>query len=133
MDKGDSGTGGWGVSICHLGESLLGLAASRVALFVDEVQEEKLRALATLVRVALAVGLLVAGLLVGLGALALYLWTLASYLGLLGLALVAGGAGAGVLWHVRNTIRTAPGPFAATLEEFRKDRQCLRDMTNGTN
>ena len=112
MDEKERTTGGWANSLRRTGDSLLGLAQNRLELFAVELQEEKLRALNVLQ-------------LDGLGALALYLWHTAAYFGLIGLALVSLGAGAGALWAIRQRIRSSAAPFAKTVDEFKKDRSCL--------
>lgn len=105
---------------------MLGLAQSRFELFAIELQEEKLRALSLIVWLVAALMLGAAGLLVGLGALAFWLWHVAGYPGLIGLMLAALAAGAGLLWRLYRRIQAGPAPFAETLAEFRKDRECLR-------
>jgi uncharacterized membrane protein YqjE len=127
MDEESDKSGGWLNSIRRAGDALLGLAQSRFELFAVELQEEKLRALDVIVWLVVALALIVAGLLVGLGALALYLWRTAGYLGLIGLALATLAAGAAVLWKIRNQIRNGPTPFAQCLDEFKKDRECQRN------
>lgn len=125
MDEKERTTGGWANSLRRTGDSLLGLAQNRLELFAVELQEEKLRALNVLIWLIVALALIVAGVLVGLGALALYLWHTAAYFGLIGLALVSLGAGAGALWAIRQRIRSSAAPFAKTVDEFKKDRSCL--------
>lgn len=126
MDEREPKTDGWLDSIRSSGDSLLGLAQSRLELFAVELQEEKLRALTTLMWLVVAVTFVVTGLLVGLGALALYLWSLAGYLGLVGLSLLTLATGAGIVWRIHHRIQNGPAPFAETIGEFRKDRECLR-------
>lgn len=92
-----------------------------------KLQEEKLRALNLIVWLVVALALVVAGLLVVLSALAICLWGIAGYFGLVGLALATLAAGAGVLWAIRGRIRNDPTPFAETIGEFKKDRECLRN------
>ncbi|HNQ88108.1 MAG TPA: phage holin family protein [Verrucomicrobiota bacterium] len=127
MDESEHPTTGWGQGLRRAADSLLGLVQSRFELFTLECQEEKLRALNLIVWLAVALTLGAAGLLVGLGALALWLWHVAGYLGLVGLMLAALAAGGALLWALRRRIQTGPAPFADTLAEFRKDRECLRD------
>jgi len=129
MDENERTTGGWLNSLRRTGDTLLGLAQNRFELFAVELQEEKLRALNVLVWLVVALALIVAGVLVGLGALALYLWHVAAYYGLIGLAVVSLAAGAGVLWAIRHRIRNGPTPFAKTVDEFKKDRTCLGNGT----
>jgi len=125
-DKGQT-PGGWLNSLRSASDNLLGLAQNRFELFAVEFQEQKLRALNIIVWLVLALALIVAGLLVGLGALALYLWRIAGFLGLTGLALVTLAAGAALLWRIHQRIRNGPTPFAQCIDEFRKDRECLRN------
>ncbi len=95
--------GSWSDSLRRSGNSLLGLAQSRFELLAVELQEEKLKALSTITWLVVAFALVVAGLLVAIGSLALYLWIAAGYLGLIGLAL-------GTLAVVRSG--TVPCPLA---------------------
>jgi uncharacterized membrane protein YqjE len=125
MSEGDPKSDGWLDSIRRTGDSLLGLAQSRIELFTVELQEEKLRALNLLVWLVVALALGVAGILIGLGALALFLWEVAGYGGLIGLALVTLAAAAAVLWSIRQRVQHGPRPFSDTVAEFKKDRECL--------
>ncbi len=126
MDDGEPKAAGWLDSVRRMSDSLLGLVQNRFELAGVELQEEKLRAVNLLVWLALAIALGTAGLLIGMGALALFLWNQAGYAGLVGMAVVS-LAGAGWLLHsIRRRIHTARPPFAETVEEFRKDRECLR-------
>jgi uncharacterized membrane protein YqjE len=127
MDESAHKAGGWLNSLRRTGDSLLGLAQSRFELFAVELQEQKLRALKLMVWLVVALALVVAGLIVGLGALAIYLWNIAGYWGLIGLALTSIGAGAGALWRTHYRIENGPTPFAETIGEFKKDRECLRN------
>lgn len=116
----------WLDSLQRSGDSLLGLAQSRFELFALELQEEKLRAVSVMVWLVVALALVVAGLLVAIGTLSFYLWDVGGYIGLIGLAFAALAAGAGIVLGVRRAIRNGPTPFAETVGEFRKDRECLR-------
>ena len=126
MDGSQNKAGGWLNSLRRMSDSLMGLAHSRLELFALELQEEKLRALKAVVWLAFALILGGAGLLVALGALAFFLWDIGGYYGVCGLALVLLAAGAGVLRAIRHKILNGPPPFAGTIDEFRKDRECLR-------
>jgi uncharacterized membrane protein YqjE len=112
-------------SLRRMGDSLLGIARSRFELFAVELQEEKLRTVNLIIYLVVVLALVVAGLLFGLGALAIYLWAVAGYFGLIGLALVLLAAGGGALLRIKHQIRNGPKPFAETIDEFRKDRACL--------
>lgn len=118
--------GGWLESLRRMRESLLALIRSRFELFAVELQEEKLSLLNQLVWLGVAVTLGAAGLLVGMGALAVWLWTIAGYAGLIALAVATLAAAAGILLGLRRQIKCGPPPFAGTVAEFRKDGECLR-------
>ena len=127
MTRHETRTGGLLAKLRRVGESLLALARSRVELFASELQEEKLRLINLLVWFSLAIVLGAAGLLVAIGALAVWLWEVAGYGGLVGLALAALVGGAGILWGLRRGMETGSMPFSGTIAEFRKDTQCLRN------
>lgn len=101
--------------------SLLGLVQARVELFSVELQEEKLRAIRLMGWFAAAITLAAAGVFLAIGALAIFLWQVAGYAGLVGLALVTFGAGGIILWRIHRCIVRGPVPFVETAAEFRKD------------
>jgi uncharacterized membrane protein YqjE len=117
---------GFAESVRRLGNSLLDLLHTRTELFAVELQEEKVRALKLVLWIAGAIAVGVSGLLIAMGALALWVWEAAGYWGLVGLAAGALGAAALMLWGVRRSITNGPSPFAGTVAEFRKDAACLR-------
>ena len=118
--------GGWSESLRRIGESLSALLRSRFELFTVEWQEEKLRLLNLLVWLGLAAAIGVAGVFIAVLTLAFWLWRIAGYAGLIGLAVAALAVAFGILWSIRKKIETGPGPFAQTVAEFRKDGECLR-------
>jgi uncharacterized membrane protein YqjE len=126
MSDIDSKAGGWLDGLRRSGDSLLGLLECRLELFTVELQEEKLRAINLLIWLAVAVALGTAGVLVGAGALALFLWYTAGYIGLVALAVVALAGAAGMLWMLRRRLQMGATPFSNTVGEFKKDRECLR-------
>jgi uncharacterized membrane protein YqjE len=125
MSEAEHTPKGWWASLRRIGDSLLGLVQNRFELFAAELREEKLRAVSLLLWLGGALALGAAGLLVGMGALALFLWEAAGYVGLAGLALAALMSAAGIVWTIRRRIHTGPGPFAETIAEFKRDRECL--------
>ena len=127
MNENATHTDGWLDSLRCIGGSLLALVRSRFELFAVKLQEEKLRLINLLLWLGIAMTLGAAGLLIGLGALAVWLWHSAGYAGLIVLALVALVAAAGILSGVRRQIKSGPPPFAGTVAEFRKDSGCLRE------
>lgn len=125
MEGRESGEG-WLASLRRLGDSVLALAQNRVELFAVELQEEKLRVLRLALWGVVALTLAAGGLLVVVGVVALFLWQAAGYWGLAGWAGVLLGLSAFLYWRLRQSIVQGPPPFADTLAEFRKDRECLR-------
>lgn len=118
--------GGWADRFRRIGESLLALARNRFELVAVEWQEEKLRLFHLLLWLGVALGLGFAALLVAMGALSLWAWQLAGYLGLVVLALAALAGAAGIAWGIRRRIQYGPKPFAETIAEFRRDSECLQ-------
>jgi uncharacterized membrane protein YqjE len=120
-----AGSQGVFASVRRLSGSMLALMRTRIALFAVELQEEKVRALSLLAWfcAALAIGLI--GLLVAIGALALFLWQRAGYAGVLTLAGVLLAAGVALLWALRRRLRSGTRPFAETTAEFERDLEWL--------
>lgn len=116
---------GWIDQLRRIIGSVLGLARGRVELFAVELQEEKLRLLHVAVWFAVAAVFGTAGLLLALGALAIWLWEIASYLGLILLAAVTIGIAVIIFFSIRARIKTELLPFRQTIEEFRKDGECF--------
>jgi uncharacterized membrane protein YqjE len=125
MNSTPSSPGGWFESLRRMGESSVALARGRFELFSIECQEEKLRLFTLLFWSALAVTIGAAGLLVGMAALALWLWEAFGYAGLIGLSVAALATAAGIAWGIRKRILAGPHPFTQTVAEFRKDGACL--------
>lgn len=119
---------GWMEALRRSGDSLLGLMQSRLELFAVELQEEKLRAINLFIWLSVALALGMAGVLVVVAALALFLWQTAGYLGLIGLALLTLAGAAGLLWWLRRQLQTGRTPFGTTVAEFNKDREWLRNQ-----
>ena len=126
MNPGPTNTSGWFGLLWRIGVSLSALLRSRFELFTVELQEEKLRLLNLLLWLGLAAAIGTAGVLVAIATLAFWLWTMAGYAGLIGLAVATLAIASAILWGIRSRIRTGPKPFAQTVAEFRKDGACLR-------
>ncbi|MBK9137379.1 MAG: phage holin family protein [Verrucomicrobia bacterium] len=110
----------------------LGLVQTRLELFAVELQQEKWRLVDLLLRTALIIilGILTLGLVTATIVYVLWGW---SPLGaLLGLALVYGAATGLVAWSIQRSLKSGPKPFSGTLNELKKDRECLSDKTSGT-
>ena len=117
---------GISASLRRIADSLLGLAQTRIQLFAVELETESLRRLDLLLRLGLALTLGVIGLMVGTAALAIYLWQMAGYAGLLLVAGLLVALAVLLVWRLRESVRKAPLPLATTAAEFEKDRACLR-------
>lgn len=111
-------------SLRRLGTSLHGLIRTRLELFAVELREEQLRAVGTLLWVAVALSLLAGGLLVVVGTLALVAWNLAAYTGLVVLALGLIVVAILLLWIIIRGLQQGPKPFSETVAEFQRDFKC---------
>ena len=118
--------GGWLESLRRIGGSLSALLRCRFELFTVEWQEEKLRLLTLFIWLGLAAAIGATGIFIAFMAFAFWLWTVAGYAGVIGLAACALAAAGRILWSIRKKIQTSPAPFDQTVAEFRKDGVCLR-------
>lgn len=118
--------GGPMASARRLAASLLGLVRARAELFTVELQEEKLRAIRLLVWLCAALVFGMSAVLVAFALAALFLWQTFGYLGLGSLALGALLVAGLILWVLQRQLRHGPQPFAATVNELRKDFECLQ-------
>lgn len=123
MPESDTSPKGLSGSIRRIALSLLGLIENRVQLFAVELQLERLRFLETLLKFGIAVSLAAVGLLLGTFTLAIYVWHVARYAGLVAMTLLFLGAGAFLLWRLREHLRKSPTPFEQTLNQLKKDRE----------
>lgn len=123
MPESDTSPKGLLGSIRSMAVSLLALVENRVQLFAVELQLERLRFLETVLKFALAVSLAMVGLLLGTLTLALYVWQVARYAGLVVMTLLFLGAGAFLLWRLKESLRQSPTPFEQTLNQLKKDRE----------
>ena len=112
-------------SVRRVLDSTLELVENRLELMVVEFHEERIR----LIRAAvLAFALLVFGgmalMLVTLAVLLLF-WDGGRWIAL-GVLLVGYASAGGYCWYRLNKLLQSTAAFSATLEQFRKDLQCLR-------
>lgn len=117
--------GGLRASAGRIVSTTIGLFASRVELFGVELREEQLRFIRWLAWFGLVFAFGLAGILIGLAALSLFLWNTAGYVGLVGLSVVTLGAAAALFRWLQRQIMSSTPPFEATVDELRKDRECL--------
>lgn len=126
MDAAHPAESGLLASARRAGTSVLGLLRTRFEILSVELREEKLRAVDLLLPLAIALALAMAGVLLAIGILALFLWRQFGYPGVIALALVTLAAAGVLFWLIRHRIRSGPVPFATTISEIGKDIECLR-------
>lgn len=113
-------------SLKQVGESALALVHNRLQLFSVELQEEKYRAIQSLLWLCAGVVLVGLGLAIGVGTVAMLVWVQWGVAGLAGLTLVLLVAGSVVLGVMWNRLKSGAAPFSATLRELKKDGEWLR-------
>lgn len=125
MSEPEAQARGWFSSIRRIGESSVALIRIRLGVLAVELQEEKLRLLDQLVWLCLAVILGVTGLLAAMALLALWLWNMIGYWGLVALIVAPLAGTTAILVRVRRQIRHGPPPFEGTFADFRNGHPCL--------
>ena len=108
-----------------LGDSLLGSLHDRLELISVEVQEEKHRLIRTFVWISAAIFTGMMAIAFASLTLVVYFWDTARVAALGGLTLLYTGAVVAIVLALRRHLKRQPGPFAATLEEFKADRACI--------
>ena len=126
MDPETPAPVGFVASFRALGDVLLATVSDRLELFSLELQEEKFR----LIRIFLWIS---AGIFAGMMAVTfasltlVYLfWESARLAVLGGLALFYATALVAIIIAFRRFLTRQPQPFAATLQEIKEDRACIR-------
>lgn len=125
MGFGDPASGGLVASLRRMFESAVSLAQRRLELVALEAQEEKVRLLDLLIRAAVVVVLGWMALLTATATLVVAFWDTHPVLVLGSVTLLYGGMAAVLALGLRRRLREGPRPFAGTIEEFRKDRECF--------
>ena len=126
MGESEARPGGPFASLRRLGDSVLGLLQTRLELAAVELHEEKLRLFDLLLRVAIFVVLSVIAIVTATALVVVLLWDY-SRGWTLGVITAVYGLAALVLWlDLKKRVDTAPPPFTDTIEEFKKDAECLQ-------
>lgn len=120
---------GFLASLRAFGDGLLAVIKGRIHLFGVELQEEKLRLLQVFVWISAAVFAGVMAITFASLTLVYIFWEDARLTVLGGLALFYLAALVAILVCFKRYLARQPGPFEATLDEFEKDRECLRDKS----
>jgi uncharacterized membrane protein YqjE len=126
METRAPGSSGLLGSLRSFADGLLGSVHDRVELLSLELQEEKFRLIQTCLWITAIVLLSLLTIVFGSFALVVWLWEtsrLTAIVGLAGVYLV--GTIAAVVLFKRFLARQPP-PFAATLNELKHDRACIR-------
>lgn len=124
-DPGPTSGGGLLDSLRRLLDSVLGLVQRRLEVIALDLQAEKTRVLDLLVRAAAMLVLGLLALVAATATIVVALWDTSPVL-VLAVVTVLYGAGATILgWGIKRRLREGPKPFADTIEEFRKDRECF--------
>ena len=106
-------------------DSALALVQNRLQLFTVELEEEKVRLIDLLLRMAAVVVLGLMALIAGTALVVVWLWETSPVAVLAIVTLAYGLTAAGIGFSIRQKLQRGPAPFAGTLAEFKKDRECL--------
>lgn len=115
-------------SVQRLTASLLAILSTRLELLANELQEERLRLLQMLLFALFAVFCFATGLLLLNAFIVVLFWDSHRLAVLSGLSLVYLAAGAVLAMVLRAKLGAGSKIFSASLAEFNKDRQALRDQ-----
>jgi len=105
--------------------SLFDLAGRRLELLTIEAQEEKARLLDLVFRAAAVLVLSWMALVTATATLVVAFWDQHPVIVLAVVTLAYGGTAAVLALSLRRRLRQASRPFAGTIEELRKDRECF--------
>jgi uncharacterized membrane protein YqjE len=117
--------GGLFDTIRRMLDSALALVQNRLQLFAVELQEEKVRLFDLLLRLAAVAVLGLLALIAATATIVVWLWDTSPTLVLAVITLIYAVAAALIWAGVRKRLRDGPTPFADTLGEFKKDRECF--------
>ena len=121
-EPGNSGSGGGlFASLRQLLATGLEMAQVRLDLFLNEVEQEKLRVFDALLWAGLALMLLGVGVILLCGFVVVLLWDRYRLVTLGVLTLLFLGAGVLLIRAARNRLRSPAGVFGATVDELRQD------------
>jgi len=114
----------WGPILKRFIRRLLALGENRLELLSLEVQEGRDRLIQDFLLALAVAGFAMIALLAGSAALVVVFWPYSALSVLLGLMTVYGAVGVGLLLHLNRRLK-AWQALSASLEQLRKDRQCL--------
>lgn len=114
----------WGPILKRFIRRLLALGENRLELLSLEVQEGRDRLIQDFLLALAVAGFAMIALLAGSAALVVVFWPYSTLSVLLGLMTVYGAVGVGLFLHLNRRLK-AWQALSASLEQLRKDRQCL--------
>jgi uncharacterized membrane protein YqjE len=113
-------------SLRSLGDGLLESVQDRLELFTVELQEEKFRLIRTFIWICMAVFSGMMAITFASLTLVYLFWDSARLAVLVGLTVLYSGALVAIIFAFRRYLARQPSPFAATLHEIGRDRECIR-------
>jgi len=125
MDQPTEREGGLFASLRRLLDSALALVQNRFEVFTVELQEEKIRLVDLLVRAVVVVVLGFMTLIAATALVVVWFWDTSPVAVLAIVTLLYGLTAAGMSYRLKQRLQRSPPPFAGTLAEFKKDRECL--------
>jgi len=135
MSDHDEGRGGGlFASVRRLADSTTKLIQHRLELLSLDLQEQKVRLVDLIFRLAAMIVLGMLALVTATATIVFLLWKLwevPQYLTLLGLTLLYGGLALALGLGIRNQLRAEPRPFHDSIEQFKKDREWLDKRNSG--
>ena len=124
-----AGEGGLFASAKRFFSRLLGTVETRVELFALELHEEKLRLVEILIWASATIFLAATSLIMLTFMVLLVFWENPTYrliaMGTMCLLYLSGAVGSGFL--LKRKLKTGAKPFASTLGQLYKDRECLKN------
>jgi uncharacterized membrane protein YqjE len=129
METPPSAPPGFLHAVRTLADSLLATVEDRIELVSVELQEEKLRLIQVFIWISAAVFTAVMAVTFASITLVYLLWDSARLAALVGLTLLYSGAVVAIVVAFRRHLARQPRPFAATLQELKTDRACIRTET----
>lgn len=126
MESGPLESSGFLSSLRSLGEGLVSGVQRRLELFSLEVQEEKYRLIQIFLWISGAIFSAVMAITFLSLTLVYLFWESARIAVLVGLTVFYAGTFVTVVVGFRRYLARQPHPFAATLEELKEDRECIR-------
>jgi uncharacterized membrane protein YqjE len=127
MEESTVSLGGLAATSKHFAQGLLTIGENRLELLAVEVQEGRERLLQAIL---LALGVAALGLLTGItltAAIVVMFWAYSPLAVLLTLTALYGAAGGFVWWRLTGLLRSWQA-FSASLDQLRKDGECLKKI-----